>query len=135
MTTTAETRRTVERVFADVAESGFAGTFVDALADDLVFTATGTSPIAGRYESKTEYQAKVLARLHERLATPIRARIEQTIVEGEWATVRFRSHDVRGTNGTDFSMQYCWVIRVVAGRITEITGFYDTKKMNDLFAG
>ncbi|MFK4548208.1 ketosteroid isomerase-like protein [Streptomyces tendae] len=130
----AVTRRTVERAFADVPQSGFTERFTEALADDLVFTATGTSPVAGRYESKTEYQTNVLARLHERLATPIRARVEQVIVEGEWATVRFRSHGVQGVNGIDFSMEYCWLIRVVDGRITEITGFYDTKKMNDLFA-
>ncbi|MFF4054016.1 nuclear transport factor 2 family protein [Streptomyces chartreusis] len=71
--------------------------------------------------------------MHARLSTPIRAHIEEAIVEGEWATVRFRSHDVLGGNGNDFSMQYCWGVRVVAGRIVEITGFYDTKKMNDLF--
>lgn len=130
----AVTRRTVERAFAGVPHSGFTETFTDALADDVVFTATGTSPVAGRFEGKTEYQTNILARLHDRLATPIRARVEQVIIEGEWATVRFRSHDVQGVNGTDFSMEYCWLIRVVAGHITEIVGFYDTKKMNDLFA-
>jgi hypothetical protein len=41
---------------------------------------------------------------------------------------------VHGVNGSDFSMQYCWLIRVVDGWITEIIGFYDSKKMNDLFA-
>jgi ketosteroid isomerase-like protein len=129
----AVTRRTVQRAFAGISQSGFTETFTDTLADDVVFTATGTSPVAGRYEGRTEYRTKVLARLHDRLAMPIRARVEQLIVEGEWATVRFRSHDVRGVNGTDFSMEYCWLIHVVDGRITEIRGFYDTKKMNDLF--
>ncbi|MGW4073647.1 hypothetical protein ACWELB_09040 [Streptomyces asiaticus] len=29
--------------------------FLDRLADNLVFTVTGTSPLAGRYTSKAEY--------------------------------------------------------------------------------
>lgn len=128
------TRATLERVFAHVSESGFGEDFAAALSDELVFTATGTSPLAGRYTSKAKYQEKVLGRLHERLATPLRPRIEQFLVDGEWATIRFRTEGVRGVNGADFSMQYCWLIRVVAGQITEIIGFYDSKKMLDLFA-
>jgi ketosteroid isomerase-like protein len=128
------TRATVEDVFSSVSESGFGAGFVDRLADDLVFTVTGTSPLAGRYTGKAEYQEKVLARLHERLATPLRPMIEQVLVDGEWATVRFRTEGVRGHNGTDFSMEYCWLVRVVDDRITEITGFYDSRKMLDLFA-
>ncbi|GAA1931008.1 nuclear transport factor 2 family protein [Streptantibioticus ferralitis] len=128
------TRAALDDVFSSVSESGFGKKFLDRLAPDLVFTATGTSPLAGRYTSKAEYSEKVLARLHERLATPIRPAIEQMLVDGEWATVRFRSEGVRGHNGADFSMQYCWLIRVIGDRIVEIIGFYDTKKMIDLFA-
>lgn len=130
----ASTRATLRRVFANVSESGFGEDFATALAEDLVFTATGTSPLAGRYSNKTEYREKVLGRLHDRLATPLRPSVEQFLVDGEWATVRFRTEGVRGVNGSDCSMQYCWLIRVVDGWITEIIGFYDSKKMNDLFA-
>jgi ketosteroid isomerase-like protein len=128
------TTATLESVFSRISEHGFGQAFLDALADDLVFTATGSSPLAGRYTSKAEYQDRVLGRLHERLATPLRPAIEQMLVDGEWATVRFRTEGVRGHNGADFSMQYCWLLRVVDGRIVEIVGFYDTKKMVDLFA-
>ncbi|WP_275559413.1 nuclear transport factor 2 family protein [Streptomyces sp. 5-6(2022)] len=128
------TKATLDDVFSSVSTSGFGTKFLDRLADDLVFTATGTSPLAGRYTGKAEYGEKVLAPLHQRLATPIRPTIEQMLVDGEWATVRFRTEGVRGKNGADFSMEYCWLIRVVDDRIVEIIGFYDTKKMLDLFA-
>ena len=128
------TRTTLERVFAAVPTSGFGAPFLAALDDDLVFTATGVSPLSGRYEGKKAYVDGVLARLHERLATPLRPTVEQLLVDGEWACVRFRTEGVRGRNGADFSMQYCWLLRVVAGRVTEIVGFYDTRKMADLFA-
>jgi ketosteroid isomerase-like protein len=124
----------LDEVFSSVSETGFGAGFIDRLADDLVFTATGDSPVAGRYTSKAQYQEKVLARLHERLATPLKPAIEQVLVDGEWATVRFRTEGVRGHNGADFSMQYCWVLRVVDSTIVEIIGFYDTAKMVALFS-
>ncbi len=128
------TRDVLDEVFSSVSETGFGAGFIDRLADDLVFTATGDSPVAGRYTSKAQYQEKVLARLHERLATPLKPAIEQVLVDGEWATVRFRTEGVRGHNGADFSMQYCWVLRVVDSTIVEIIGFYDTAKMVALFS-
>jgi ketosteroid isomerase-like protein len=124
----------LDEIFSSVSETGFGAGFIDRLAEDLVFTATGDSPLGGRYTSKAEYQEKVLARLHERLATPLRPTIEQILVDGEWATVRFRTVGVRGHNGADFSMQYCWILRVVDETITEIIGFYDTAKMVALFS-
>jgi ketosteroid isomerase-like protein len=128
------TRHTLTTVFADISRTGFGEDFAAALADDLSFTATGDTPLAGHYTSKVEYRARVLDPLHERLATPIRPRIEQMLIEGEWGVIRFRSEGVVGKNGADFSMQYTWWLRVVDGRIVEIVGFYDTHKMHALFA-
>ncbi len=128
------TRAVLESVFSAVAESGFGEEFRSALADELVFTVTGSSPLAGRYVGKAEYVEKVLTPLHERLATPLRPRIEQVLVDGRRGVVLFRTEGARGHNGADFSMRYCWVVHVVDDSIVEITGFYDTKRMCDLFA-
>ncbi len=128
------TRAVLETVFHNVSGSGFGPEFQATLADDVVFTATGESPLAGRYEGKSEYVAKVLGPLHERLATPLTPVVEQMIVDDEWAAVRFRTEGVRARNGADFSMTYCWLIKVVNGWIVEVVGFYDQKKMFDLFA-
>jgi ketosteroid isomerase-like protein len=128
------TRAVLESVFSGVAEHGFGAEFRSALSDDLVFTVTGSSPLAGRYAGRSEYVEKVLDPLHERLATPLRPRIEQILADGETGVVLFRTEGARGRNGADFSMRYCWVVRVVDGSIVEITGFYDSKRMCDLFA-
>lgn len=131
---TLSTRDLLTALFARVQETGLGEDFFAALADDLSFTATGDSPLAGHYASKAEYQARILDRLHERLATSVRPALEQMAVDGEWGVLRFRSEGVLGKNGADFSMQYTWWLRVVDGRITEIIGFYDTHKMHALFA-
>lgn len=134
MTAPLSTRDVLTPIFAHVHETGLGEEFFSALADDLSFTATGDSPLAGHYASMAEYQSRILDRLHDRLATSVRPTLEQMVVDGEWGVLRFRSEAVFGKNGADFSMQYTWWLRVVEGQITEIIGFYDTHKMHALFA-
>lgn len=131
---TQKTRSFITNLFNSVGKDSFGQTFRDALSDDLIWHATGSSPLAGIYHSKQEYLDKVLYRLHDRLATPVKPEIRRVIVEGEWASVYFESKDVKGKNGADFSMQYVWLVRVVEEKILEVVGFYDQKKMWDLFA-
>jgi ketosteroid isomerase-like protein len=63
--------------------------------------------------------------------TPI---VQRIIVDGDWATVLFDSTDGRGHNGTDYTMTYCWLMRVEDGLIREVIGFYDQVKVTALFA-
>lgn len=128
------TRGMLEPLFAEVTRSGFGANFLKGLSDDVVFVASGTSPVSGRYAGKQVYVDKVLKPLGEKLETMPIPRVERMIVDGEWASVLFRTEGVRGKNGADFSMQYCWIIHVVDNLIVEITGFYDQKKMIDIFA-
>jgi ketosteroid isomerase-like protein len=89
--------------FNFTSSSDFRDIFLDTLSD-VVWTATGTSSLSGRYEGKHEYITKVLQPLYGRLEASPRPEVEDMIVDGEWAVVQFRSKDTRGLNGTDISM-------------------------------
>jgi ketosteroid isomerase-like protein len=133
--TTAATRARLEQIFSNLEVAGFGESFLEVLSNDLVWTATGTSPVAGRYEGKGEYLEKVRSRLHERLdGAPIYPIVERILADGEWGCVSFRTEGLTGRNGADFSMQYCWLVKVDGDKIAEVVGFYDTQKMNDVFA-
>ena len=132
-TTTLSTRNFLSGLFATVHEHGFNTSFQDALSEDIIWTATGSSPLAGVYRGKEAYLGNVLSILHERLETSIRPQVHRMVIEEEWASVYFESSDVRAKNGADFSMQYLWLIRVVQQKIVEVVGFYDQKKMHDIF--
>ena len=45
---TAETRELMDSLFSDFALDNFGQSFADALSDDLTWTVTGSSPIAGK---------------------------------------------------------------------------------------
>jgi len=56
MGTTAETRAFVTGLFSSIARRGNDwGPLLDALADDLEWTVTGSSPISGTYRGKADY--------------------------------------------------------------------------------
>ena len=53
---TERTRRFLTDWFDRLEASGFDGrVFLDALADDLVWTATGSSPVSGTFRGKQSY--------------------------------------------------------------------------------
>jgi len=87
-----------------------------------------------RVPGQNEYIDKVLKPLHHQLEASPRPAVDRMIVEGDWAAVQFTSKGARAHNGVDFSMTYCWLIKVVDERVVEVVGFYDQKKMYDIFA-
>jgi uncharacterized protein len=128
-----DTRALIAAVFEAWAAQGDTAPFVDALADDLTWTVTGTSPIAGTYTTKQEYIAGVLVPLSERLVAIPTLRVVRLLVDGEWAAVHLEGRG-SGKRGENYDMEYCWFIQVGDGKIRRVIGFYDTTKVGALFA-
>jgi hypothetical protein len=94
--TTNETREFVESLFTAVALDNFGQSFATALSDNLVWTVTGSSPIAGTYASKQIYIEKVLTPLRAVLVSLPVPIVEHIVVDKEWAVVNWRSEGVVG---------------------------------------
>jgi ketosteroid isomerase-like protein len=133
MDTTERTRAFITDLFDRIAETGGYGPLLDALSDDLVWTVTGTSPISGVYHGKQGYIDGVFSRLDERLEAWPAAQVEDILADGDTAVVFFTGVDGRGRNGLDYSMRYCWRMRVDDTRISQVTGYYDGIIVNRLF--
>ena len=56
---TSATRTFIAQLFSAVALDNFGASFSSALSDDLTWTVTGSSPIAGVYHPKSEYISQV----------------------------------------------------------------------------
>jgi ketosteroid isomerase-like protein len=82
--TTARTRAFLEDRFRRLSDTGFDGqVFLAALADDVVRTATGHSPVSGTFRGKQEYADGVYRRLDERLETWPRPRVQRMAMSTE----------------------------------------------------
>ena len=121
--------------FDDLAASGWTSeVFLARLSDDVVWTATGTSPVSGVYHGLAAYTDGVYRKLDAVLESWPRPHVERIVAEGEWGVVEFSSTGGLGKNGVDYNMRYCWLMRVEGDRVTEVIGYYDTSKVEALFA-
>jgi uncharacterized protein len=59
--------------------------------------------------------------------------VVRILADGERAVVEFLGVGGLGRNGTDYTLQYCWVIHVVDDLVREVVGYYDQVKVNELF--
>ncbi len=129
------TRAFVHDWFARLERSGFAApVFLAALADDVVWTATGHSPVSGTFRGKQAYIDGVYRVLDDRLQRWPQAQVTRILVDGEWASVEFVGVGGVGRNGTDYTLQYSWILHVVDHHIREVVGYYDQSKVLELFA-
>jgi ketosteroid isomerase-like protein len=70
-------------------EQGDMQSFFNALADDVRWTVSGSTPISGTYTSKPEYVEKVYRPLFDRLTGPTRCRVRKIIAEGDTVVVQW----------------------------------------------
>lgn len=135
------TRKYINCLFATIGDDNFGVSFEQALSDDLVWTVTGSSPIAGVYDSKQKYTTEVLEPLRDVLVTLPVPIVENIFIDGDWAVVNWRSEGVMGKNGADYDMKYSWSMRSEVQKkdnkrkIVEVIGFYDSVKVTAVFEG
>jgi uncharacterized protein len=134
MTTTETTRKFITDLFASISGEGLGPKFLAALSNNVTWKATGSSPLSGTVYSKASYQNDILAKLKGRLEFVPKPQVNRILVDGEWAAVYFHSAGARSMKGMDFGMEYCWLLKVDGHKIVEVVGFFDQKKVVDLFA-
>ncbi len=114
-------------------EAGDSSAFFHALADDVHWTAIGTTPISGVSHSKAEYLAKTYGPLQKVFRGPTACRLKRLVAEGDVAMVEWHGETPLAAGGT-YINDYCWAIRVKDGKVVEVTGYFDTASVNALFA-
>jgi ketosteroid isomerase-like protein len=80
----------IQDLFGSIAQEGWSTKFNDALADDLVWVATGSSPVAGTYKGKQVYLEKIIKRLGDRLQSWLKPVVENLFVDGDTACIQVK---------------------------------------------
>ncbi|MBZ0231087.1 MAG: nuclear transport factor 2 family protein [Deltaproteobacteria bacterium] len=120
----ASNRRTMETLFAALAR-GDGAPFLEHLAEDVVWTLTGSTRWSRSYRGKAD--------LVENLFRPLFRRLEgytntahAMIAEGDRVVIECTGRAIlRG--GRPYANAYCWVCRLSDGRIVELTEYLDTR--------
>ncbi len=120
----AENKRVMQSIFAGLA-AGDGRPFIESLAEDFVWTITGTTKWSKTYRGKKAVRAELLKPLFAQFADQYVNTAERFIAEGDFVVVECRGR-VTMKSGQPYNNTYCWVCRLENGRLKELTEYLDT---------
>ena len=126
----AENKQLMREVFEQM-DAGNGQAFMDVLADDVRWTAIGTSPWSWTYEGKPAIVAELMRPLFSQFADRYRARATRIVAEDDIVVVEARGQ-VMTKSGQPYNQTYCYVLRLADGQVRELTEYLDTDLVNQV---
>lgn len=121
--TATENKQLLQEIFADLAEHR-PRRFAEAMADSFRWTVIGTTRWSGTFEGKAAVQAELLSPLRARLGQ-ITTVAHRFFADGDHVVVEARGAN-RTIEGEAYENTYCFVFRLEAGKLCEVTEYCDT---------
>lgn len=120
-----DNKQLLETIFEGLAHRDGA-LFIDSMTAECRWTTIGTGKWSGSFDGKEAILRDLLGPLRERLAERSKTVAQRFIVDGDFAAVEARGHNVTKA-GTPYRNEYCFVFRFVEGKIAEVTEYSDTE--------
>ena len=127
----AENKQLIQDVFAAWTK-GDGGAFFNILADDVRWTVIGTSPVSRTYTSKQAFLEGATKPLSAKLAGPIQPTVRNIIAEGDNVVLQWEGK-ATSKSGKPYNNNYCWVMKINNGKVTEGTAYIDTELVSELW--
>lgn len=117
-------KQVIESMLAELSK-GNADGFLNALANDVVFTIVGTTRFSGTLRGKQEVVEKLLAPLGAALDGGIALDVERLIAEGDTVVCLSRGR-AKAKSGKPYCNTYCHIFRLAGGKVVEVREYFDT---------
>ena len=130
-----ESNRDIIRRAFDAWRQG-TGAITDVFAPDMVWRIEGHSAASKEYRSKQQFIDEVLAPFGARFSVsePFRpVRIRGVYADDDSVIVIWDGRGI-ASDGQPYENSYAWVMKLVDGKVTDGTAFYDSISFNDLWA-
>ncbi len=120
-----ENKQLMQSIFSELS-AGNSKPFVEALADDVCWTITGTTQWSRTFQGKRAILMDLLEPLRSQFAVPYTATAHRILAEGDHVVVEGRGR-VTTKVGLPYNNTYCWIYRIKGGKVKEITKYLDTE--------
>jgi ketosteroid isomerase-like protein len=131
--TAADNKQRIQSAYDAWAKEGDGAQFFKLVADDVQWTITGSSPIAGLYTSRQQFLDQAIGPLERRLSQSIRPAIRSLWAEGD-TVIALWDGNATALDGQAYNNTYCWITRIVNGSIREAFAFFDAPPLIDLWS-
>lgn len=122
---TAENKQLLQTIFAATAQ-GDSRPLVDAMADDFRWTIAGNGRWARSYDGKQAVLTELFPVLRERIEGRIKMIPQRILADDDHVIVEARGDNVTKA-GVPYNNSYCFVFRLAAGKLAEVTEYMDTE--------
>jgi len=119
-----ENKKLMEQIFAGLS-NGDSRLLVESMADDFCWTVSGSTKWSKTYEGKQAVLSELFAALRPRITGRMRTTGLRFIAENDYVVVEARGNNIT-TDGKAYNNSYCFVFRLAAGRLKEVTEYMDT---------
>lgn len=110
---------------------GTGGPF-ELLAPEATWTITGNSLAARTYSSRDDFMNTVISPFNARLKSPLVPTIRSLHGDGDTVIVLFDGV-ATGSDGGTYRNTYAWFMKMKAGRIVEVTAFFDAIEFDEFW--
>jgi len=118
-------KQLMQRIFSELAK-GNGKPFVESLADNVCWTIIGTTKWSKSYHGKQAVLAELLRPLFAQFADQYTNTAHRFVAEGDCVVVECRGR-VTTKSGKPYNNSYCWVCRIVDGKLLDLTEYCDTE--------
>jgi ketosteroid isomerase-like protein len=108
------------------------GNFFDLLADNVVWTITGNSPISKTYTSRKQFLEEVIVPLNERLSQMIVPKLSGIYADGDMV-IALWDGQAMAKDGIPYNNKYSWYMKIKGEKIVEVVAFFDTLDLATLW--
>jgi uncharacterized protein len=129
----AANKQLLQHIFDELSR-GNSRPFVEAMADDVVWTVMGRTQWSGSYHGKAKVLSELLGPLGARLADRYKATAQRILADGPYVVVQARGDAVTKA-GARYDNEYCFIYRVEDAAIREVTEYLDTELVTSALGG
>lgn len=127
-----ENKELVSR-FYDAGNRGDMDGFMALMADDITWTNIGSTKFSGTYSGKEALVENLLGPVFGQLKAGITATVDNMVAEGSFVVVQLRG-EAETKDGQSYNNTYCHVFNISAGKISEVTEYFDTELVTKVLA-
>ncbi len=120
-----ENKELIHYIFAELAK-GNSRPFVENMADDFIWTITGTTQWSKKYAGKRTVIDELFGGLRATLAPPIVVEAIRFIADGDYVVVEAQGRNTT-KDGAPYNNNYCYVFHVAHGKLQAMTEYLDTE--------
>ena len=128
----AENKQSIRNMWAE-ASKGNAEGFLNGLADDVRYTIIGTTRFSGTFNGKQELLNRAFVPLLSELEANGGMETDNLIAEGDYVVQQGRGVGRKTKSGEPYNNTYCFVYRLEAGKVSEVTEYCDTELVTRAF--